>query len=278
MKLRLTDIATWVGGRLHGAGGFIEGVSTDTRTLSPAALFVALKGERYDAHDFVGTAHERGATAALVDHVGRCRDAADHRRRHARGARRTRARGALAARRARDWHHRIEWQDDGEDADRGDSRAPRPHARQHRQSQQRNRRAADAARDARACAVRRDRDGRGQTRRHRVSRAHRAPDIGLVNNVAPAHLERLGSERGVAETKGAIYAALAGGWHRNRQCRRRLRRLFRRARRRHAASSVSVSNAKADDRRGARCARRLHAAHAGRHRRRSRCRSRVATT
>lgn len=34
------------------------------------------------------------------------------------------------------------------------------------------------------------------------------PDIGLVNNVAPAHLERLGSERGVAETKGAIYAWL----------------------------------------------------------------------
>ncbi len=36
------------------------------------------------------------------------------------------------------------------------------------------------------------------------------PDIGLVNNVASAHLERLGSERGVAETKGAIYAALPG--------------------------------------------------------------------
>jgi UDP-N-acetylmuramoyl-tripeptide--D-alanyl-D-alanine ligase len=34
------------------------------------------------------------------------------------------------------------------------------------------------------------------------------PEVGLVNNVAPAHLERLGSERGVAETKGAIYSAL----------------------------------------------------------------------
>src|SRR5690348_11605368 len=36
------------------------------------------------------------------------------------------------------------------------------------------------------------------------------PFIGLVNNVAPAHLERLGSERGVAETKGAIHSALPG--------------------------------------------------------------------
>jgi UDP-N-acetylmuramoyl-tripeptide--D-alanyl-D-alanine ligase len=34
------------------------------------------------------------------------------------------------------------------------------------------------------------------------------PDVALVNNVAAAHLERLGSLMGVAETKGAIYSAL----------------------------------------------------------------------
>jgi UDP-N-acetylmuramoyl-tripeptide--D-alanyl-D-alanine ligase len=34
------------------------------------------------------------------------------------------------------------------------------------------------------------------------------PDIALVNNIAPAHLERMGSLLGVAETKGAIYDAL----------------------------------------------------------------------
>ena len=69
MKLRLIDIASWTGGRLHGNGTSVDGVSTDTRTITPGALFVALKGERYDAHDFVSTARERGATAALVDHV-----------------------------------------------------------------------------------------------------------------------------------------------------------------------------------------------------------------
>jgi UDP-N-acetylmuramoyl-tripeptide--D-alanyl-D-alanine ligase len=34
------------------------------------------------------------------------------------------------------------------------------------------------------------------------------PEIGLVNNIAPAHLERMGTLEGIAETKGAIYAAL----------------------------------------------------------------------
>ena len=34
------------------------------------------------------------------------------------------------------------------------------------------------------------------------------PDVALVNNIAPAHLERMGSLLGVAETKGAIYDAL----------------------------------------------------------------------
>jgi UDP-N-acetylmuramoyl-tripeptide--D-alanyl-D-alanine ligase len=67
MRLRLSDIAQWVGGRLVGNGESIVGVSTDTRTITPGALFVALKGERYDAHDFVVTAHDRGATAALVE-------------------------------------------------------------------------------------------------------------------------------------------------------------------------------------------------------------------
>ena len=34
------------------------------------------------------------------------------------------------------------------------------------------------------------------------------PEIGLVNNIAPAHLERMGSLEGIAETKGALYSAL----------------------------------------------------------------------
>ena len=42
------------------------GVSTDTRDLTPGALFVALKGDRFDAHAFLDQARARGAAAAVV--------------------------------------------------------------------------------------------------------------------------------------------------------------------------------------------------------------------
>ncbi|MEO8585228.1 MAG: UDP-N-acetylmuramoyl-tripeptide--D-alanyl-D-alanine ligase [Acidobacteriota bacterium] len=41
-------------------------VSTDTRSLGPGALFIALKGERFDAHDFLAAAKGKGAGAAVV--------------------------------------------------------------------------------------------------------------------------------------------------------------------------------------------------------------------
>jgi UDP-N-acetylmuramoyl-tripeptide--D-alanyl-D-alanine ligase len=45
----------------------IERVNTDTRSLQPGDLFVALRGERFDAHDFLPQAHGQGAVAALVE-------------------------------------------------------------------------------------------------------------------------------------------------------------------------------------------------------------------
>ncbi|PRF95979.1 UDP-N-acetylmuramoyl-tripeptide--D-alanyl-D-alanine ligase [Burkholderia ambifaria] len=46
-----------------------ERVSTDSRTVGPGDLFVALKGDRFDAHDFLGDVAARGAAAALVARV-----------------------------------------------------------------------------------------------------------------------------------------------------------------------------------------------------------------
>lgn len=43
-----------------------DGVSTDTRAVRPGSLFVALQGERFDAHDFLAQAAEAGAAAAVV--------------------------------------------------------------------------------------------------------------------------------------------------------------------------------------------------------------------
>lgn len=45
----------------------IARVHSDTRTLQPGDLFVALKGERFDAHDFLAQAKQSGAVAALAE-------------------------------------------------------------------------------------------------------------------------------------------------------------------------------------------------------------------
>lgn len=68
----LERIADTVGGRLTGADG-AEGrrtpaaVSTDTRSIGEGELFVALRGENFDAHDFVDEAFGAGAAAAIVE-------------------------------------------------------------------------------------------------------------------------------------------------------------------------------------------------------------------
>lgn len=50
----------------NGQDGLFTGVSTDSRTLEPGDLFVALTGERFDGSEFVLSAKEKGAAAALV--------------------------------------------------------------------------------------------------------------------------------------------------------------------------------------------------------------------
>ncbi|MGJ8695860.1 MAG: UDP-N-acetylmuramoyl-tripeptide--D-alanyl-D-alanine ligase [Verrucomicrobiaceae bacterium] len=63
----LQTLADAMGGTLHGQGGgelvVTGGVSTDTRSIGEGALFFALRGENFDAHDFLDKA---GAAIALV--------------------------------------------------------------------------------------------------------------------------------------------------------------------------------------------------------------------
>jgi UDP-N-acetylmuramoyl-tripeptide--D-alanyl-D-alanine ligase len=57
-------------GRALGIGPLktaVSGVSTDTRSLKPGDLFVALRGERFDGHDYVEAALEAGACGAVVE-------------------------------------------------------------------------------------------------------------------------------------------------------------------------------------------------------------------
>ncbi|MDB4949229.1 MAG: UDP-N-acetylmuramoylalanyl-D-glutamyl-2,6-diaminopimelate/D-alanyl-D-alanyl ligase [Gemmatimonadetes bacterium] len=51
------------------AGAVYSAVATDTRKVAPGSLFVALAGERFDAHDFLSAAAESGAAAAVVSRV-----------------------------------------------------------------------------------------------------------------------------------------------------------------------------------------------------------------
>ena len=65
--MSLAEAAAAIGGRSMGADVRFDGVSTDTRTVGKGQLFVAIRGERYDGHDFLAVAKDRGASAALVD-------------------------------------------------------------------------------------------------------------------------------------------------------------------------------------------------------------------
>jgi UDP-N-acetylmuramoyl-tripeptide--D-alanyl-D-alanine ligase len=51
---------------LRGPNAWFSGVSTDSRSLAPGDLFVAIKGSTFDGHEFVSQAFDRGAAAAIV--------------------------------------------------------------------------------------------------------------------------------------------------------------------------------------------------------------------
>ena len=64
--LRLSQLQAVTGGTLQGADVTFSAVSTDTRTLQPGDLFVALKGPNFNGNAFVATAAAKHAAAALV--------------------------------------------------------------------------------------------------------------------------------------------------------------------------------------------------------------------
>ncbi len=69
-RFRPEEIEEATGGRPVGAvppGGFCAAVSIDSRSIGRGELFVALRGGRFDGHDFVAEALERGGAGALVE-------------------------------------------------------------------------------------------------------------------------------------------------------------------------------------------------------------------
>lgn len=66
IRVSLQTLAAALNAELIGNDTQIDSVTTDTRQVTPGCLFIALKGEKYDAHDFAAEAVKAGSGALLV--------------------------------------------------------------------------------------------------------------------------------------------------------------------------------------------------------------------
>lgn len=70
--MRLASLATACNGKLEGADVAVLGVAIDSRGDCTDRLFIALKGENFDAHDYLEQAALRGATAVMIERDVNC--------------------------------------------------------------------------------------------------------------------------------------------------------------------------------------------------------------
>ena len=207
----LAWIAQATSGRLVGEDRLVEAIATDTRALPQGrdALFVALKGGNFDGHDHVATAALGGCVAALVSREVEASIpqvvVADSERAlgdFAAAVQRERATKVLAITGSNGKTSvkalllSILGRVGGAYANPGNrnNEIGLPLA------------VLDAPDDARFAVYEM---GAGKPGDIAYLTAIARPDVALVNNIAPAHLQRMGSLLGVADTKAAIYDALA---------------------------------------------------------------------
>ncbi len=218
--LSLSRIAQAVNGRLVGADRTVDVWVTDTRRLdthaSAASLFVALKGENFDGDDYVAQAAALGACAALVSRQADVSipqivvaDTAHALASLAASLQRMRATKVLAVTGS-----------NGKTSVKALTYSILEAAvaalgmpgRAYTTPGNRNNEIGlplavlDAPDDALYAVYEM---GAGKPGDIAYLTGIVRPDVALVNNVAPAHIERLGSLLGIADTKAAIYDALA---------------------------------------------------------------------
>lgn len=66
IEMTFTAAARAMQASLRGSDGIFRGCSTDSRTITAGQLFIAIKGEHFDGHEFIAAARDKGAAAALV--------------------------------------------------------------------------------------------------------------------------------------------------------------------------------------------------------------------
>ena len=206
--MRATMVALWTHGQLMGNDIDVVGVCIDTRKIKPGDLFVAIKGERVDGHDFVAQAAAGGAAAALVTRKVNAPIAqivVDDTEL---------ALGDLASAVRAQSNVQVV----GITGSNGKTTVKTlvasilsRHGRTHVNAGNYNN---ELGLPLTLLAMPADTQyavlemGAGKPGDIAYLAAIARPDIGLVNTIAPAHLERMGSVEGVAETKGALYQAL----------------------------------------------------------------------
>ncbi|MEO8997680.1 MAG: UDP-N-acetylmuramoyl-tripeptide--D-alanyl-D-alanine ligase [Rhodanobacter sp.] len=211
--MSLSAIAVWTRGRLLGTdvevGGIeVGGVAIDTRKLQSGDLFVAIKGDRVDGHDYLAEAAAHGAVAALVTRKVESNlpqllvDDVEL------------ALGDLASAVRAQRDVRVV----GITGSNGKTTVKTlvasilsRHGRTHVSAGNFNN---EFGLPLTLLAMPQDTEyevlemGAGKPGDIAYLAAIARPDIGLVTLIAPAHLARMGSIEGVAETKGALYQAL----------------------------------------------------------------------
>ncbi|HXZ97184.1 MAG TPA: UDP-N-acetylmuramoyl-tripeptide--D-alanyl-D-alanine ligase [Burkholderiales bacterium] len=200
-----------------------SGVSSDTRTLNSGALFVALKGEHFDGREFLAQAKEKGAVAALVtepqsaDTAGALAAPSDFPLLVVKDARKSL--GALAAY----WRSRFNIPVVGVTGSNGKTTVKEMLANILRK-------ATGSPQSVLATRGNLNNDigvpltllelrsqhryaviemGMNHPREIAFLTSLAKPDVALVNNVAPAHLEGLGSLEQAAYAKGEIFEGLS---------------------------------------------------------------------
>ena len=205
----LAFIAQATGGRLVGADRMVDAVATDTRALPGGdALFIALKGEQFDGHAHVQAAIDGGCVAALV-----ARELAiDAPQVVVADTERALAAFAAAVQRERSTTVLAITGSNGKTSvktlllsilQQVGSAYGSPGNRNNEIGLPLA--VLDAPDDARFAVYEM---GAGKPGDIAYLTEIARPVVSLVNNIAPAHLERMGSLLGIAGTKGAIYDAL----------------------------------------------------------------------
>ncbi len=213
IRMQVSEAAALLAGRSKGPDAVFEGITVDSRQVGPGMLFAALPGARVDGHEYIEKAIAAGAAAVLT-----CREVNS-------SVPQIQVDDVLQAlgRLAQFWREKLDPRVIGITGSNGKTTTKEMiHAILGGAHQVLATRGnfnnelglpltlfdLDASHDVAVLEM-----GASRAGDIRYLAGLAKPDIGLVTNIGPAHLEGFGDEAGVARAKGEMFAALPqDGW------------------------------------------------------------------